>query len=523
MKRFDQHAALVLSLVALCTGCAVPDNRPSVQEAMREEVRRFDTEARREPIIKTNPKPYVKARPVEYREPREEISIAIQGGSVRAAIESVAKPKGYTVVIAKGLKTEAVNIELVNLDFEHAVREIASAVGAAAVFNHARKAIYVAPEATYTFRIPQHLFDDLAMSYSVSSNPALGGQGGATPNMGGVGSIGHGAPASGLGAAGGTPGANHTNMKVSGGAGSALESFTAAIKQIAGDKAKLSVMRELGLLSVRADGSALKRVTQFLETFTRDAGRQIEVKAALVEITLGNELAYGIDWSKILSNSARTIEVGLATTSVVPRAVVNATITTNSIRSVIKALEGATAVKVVAEPQLWMLNHQPGIVFNATQRPYLGAVTTSIAGNASISSTAGALSYAMDGVSLAFRPHILDNSRAELTVIPMLSTAVNQQTFKPGNGLELTGYDLPTTSSHMKLLLESGKTYIVGGSRFTSQNFQQVGVPGVRQAGILGQLLSGTDDLKTAKELVLLLHTNVLPAPELNVIVGESL
>ena len=43
----------------------------------------------------------VKARPVDYREPREEISIAIQGGSVRAAIDGVRMQPGDVVVFSK--------------------------------------------------------------------------------------------------------------------------------------------------------------------------------------------------------------------------------------------------------------------------------------------------------------------------------------------------------------------------------------------------------------------------------------
>ena len=75
----------------------------------------------------------------------------------------------------------------------------------------------------------------------------------------------------------------------------------------------------------------------------------------------------------------------------------------------------------------------------------------------------------------------------------------------------------------MKLLLESGKTYIVGGNRLTTTNYAQTGVPGIRETPIIGKLLSGTDDRKSTKELVLMLSTNIVPAPCIDVIVDESL
>jgi Flp pilus assembly secretin CpaC len=57
----------------------------------------------------------------------------------------------------------------------------------------------------------------------------------------------------------------------------------------------------------------------------------------------------------------------------------------------------------------------------------------------------------------------------------------------------------------------------------TTQNNAQAGIPGVRETPILGKLLTGTDDRISTKELVLLLSTNIVPAPQMNVIVGESL
>ncbi len=505
-----------LALALQLAGCATPDNRAKLQDEVGKEVSRVTATAQGQSIVRTDPKPYVKADQIEYQAPKDAITLQLGNAPMMAAISGIAGPRGYSLVTAKGISNNRVNVELFNLDFEQAVREIASAAGYAVVFDRQRKGIYIGREATYTYRVPQHLFESTNMDYSVSSNPAS-----TSGNDSAGGATGAGAPTSASGSSGPTP--NNTNMRVTGKGGNFNQSFLRTIKEIAGAKAQVSIIPETGLLAVRADGAGLRRVTRFVQSFVSDAGKQLELKAALVEITLTDEMAYGINWDKVLKTSGRTVDVNLSTAGIVQNPALTAAITTNTITSVIKALESATAVKVVAEPQLWMLNHQPGIVYNATQRPYLGSVTSSISGTAAIQTTSGSLSYVMDGVSLAFKPNIIDSEHAELTVIPVLSTAVNPQTFQPGNGLQLTGFDLPTTSSHMKVLLESGKTYIIGGNRFTSQNYQQKGVPGVRQTPGLGALLSGTDDSKSSRELVLMLHTTISPAPTMNPIIGESL
>ncbi len=515
-----------LSWVLFQAGCAAPDRRPELVAVTGTEAQRIQDAAPQSKVTRRTA-PYTQARTVDYLAPSTDgVSLSVANADFAGTLEAIARPKGYGVVVAKNLAPSKVSLEFANLPFDRAVREIAAAAGVAVVIDRQRKAVYAASEATYTYRVPAHLFDDLTMSYSVSSNPAMTGNNGGGAGQGNPGSDAGASAATynvGGGSSGG-PSANNTNMRVSGTTRSALASFEKALRELAGEKASVTLLPETGLVAVRGDASALKRVGGFLEAFAQDVGRQIEVRAALVEVTLGDQFAYGLDWRRILNKSSRTIDIGFTTSNLVQNAVVNGQVTTKSVTAVVKALESETAVKVVAEPQLWMLNHQPGIVFNATQRPYLGSVSNTVSGNASIQTTSGSLSYVMDGVSLAFKPNILDDAHTELTVIPVLSTATNERTFQPGNGLQLTGFDLPTSSTHMKLLLESGKTYIVGGSRFTSHNYQRDGIPGNKRAGVLGDLLSGTNDSKSSKELVLLLSTHVIPAPAgMNIVISEAL
>ncbi len=526
---------LVLPALVCASGCSLPDTRSKAGALIADEISRITTRADEAPRLRRVPLAYMGADVVEFTPGGDTVSVETYGTPLLTALRSIAEPRGYGLVAAGPLNEDKVSVRLRGVPFELAVRELAAAAGMAAVFDHRRHAIYVAREATYTYRLPVHLFETTAMDYMVSSSgagtppaggaagPGASGYGLATPPPGSTGQAtgGMGTVASGMPASTGSP-VGTNGMRVLGRSSGAANSILTALREMAGRGAQVSLIAETGLVSVRADGTTLKRVSGFMQTLMGDAARQVELKAALIEVTLGDELAWGIDWSRLLGGNGQAVQLGLATAASVTSPAFSAQVTSASIKSVIQALEGRTTVKVVAEPQLWMLNHQPGIVFNATQRPYLGSVSTAISGSGGLATSAGALSFVMDGVSLAFKPNILDHQHAEMTVIPVLSTAVNQQTFSPGPSTTLVGYDLPTTSSHLKVLLESGKTYIIGGNRFSTQSAARSGLPGTLE-GPVSSILSGHDDKRSSRELVLLLHAMIAPAPSLDPLIGEAL
>ena len=189
----------------------------------------------------------------------------------------------------------------------------------------------------------------------------------------------------------------------------------------------------------------------------------------------------------------------------------------------IKALEQYTRVEVLSQPRLIALNHSPAIIHDGTQVPYLGTVASTVTGVAGTTSNSGTVSFALDGVSLAFRPDILDQQLVQLSVIPILSTVSDFQSFDLGNGASLSVPRQPVRQAHLQVIVESGKTVIVGGTRAVNDNGTTSGVPGTADLPFVGRLLNGYDDGRSRKELVLLIHANIVPARPYRVLVGESL
>ncbi len=525
--KIPAHFALATAMASACT---LPDNASEVHRQTQAEAKQIAEALSIAHDLRRVSQPYVGADRIDYAATADSVSVQATDTPLLALLRSVAEPNGYTVIAVAGIPDDKRTVHLSDLTFDRTVREIAASAGLAAIINPQRRAIYVAKEATYTYRIPVHLLENVNTDYFVSSNTAAGLSGTSLPgaNASGIGAAGPSGAPLGSGTtplsaiAGASHGANSTGMKVQGRTTGALSSILTALRELAGRQAQVTIIPETGMITVRADGTALQRVTAFMETVTQDAARQVELKVALVEISLDDELSHGIDWTRILSPNGRTLTFGVTGSSVVQNPSASGQVTSATITSVIKALQSRTRTKVVAEPQLWMLNHQAGIVLNATEKPYLGSVATSISSTGSLATTAGTLSYVMDGVSLAFRPNIIDDSHAEMTIIPMLTTATNQQSFAAGPSTILVGYDIPTSSSHLKVLLEAGKTYIIGGSRFTNQYKSASGIPGLFDYTI-GQWIAGSEEQKLTRELVLMLHARIAPAPSIDPLIGESL
>lgn len=128
-------------------------------------------------------------------------------------------------------------------------------------------------------------------------------------------------------------------------------------------------------------------------------------------------------------------------------------------------------------------------------------------GNPTVS---GSLSYAIDGISLSVMPSILDDKNISITLIPVLSTVERLDEFKLGADSVLTGARQSNRQSFNKVTMETGKTLIIGGLRYSVDSKSNT-------------ILRSVNNASTTKELVILLRANVVPAPDYEPLIDESI
>lgn len=495
-------ALLVASISA--TGCATYSKQEistKINTQSKEAIGKFTSAYSHdlEPVVHDDY--YVNPKAIDYVPAAAgNISISISKATLSSIAQQIASQSGISLVFANTTDpSKQVSVDFKNLTTEKALKDLAMAAGYAVVLNKEQKSATFTDRATYTFKLPKISMDDLATKYSISNQP--------------------GGSSSGGGKGGGT--SNSSNYTISGGSKNDTSSLAKFLEEMAGGDAKVNVLAESGIISVRAPAQQLSRITAFLESHTKDTLSQVSLDTYLVSVNLNDEMSTGIDWSQVINGSmGKAISLTTAD-SAVPSAALNAKFTTASITSVVKAMEKVSNVKIMSKPSATVLNHTPHIIFEGINVPYVGEVSTSVAGTSGTATTGGSLSYAMDGLSLSIKPDIIDNNHLTLQLAPVLSSINKMSQFKVGDSV-ITGPEQPVTQAFYNVLAEHGKTYIIGGAQVSKSSLSREGLPGIAGTEI-NRLLGGNNDNGSKKEFYILLHATIIPGPKYNPLIGESL
>jgi type II secretory pathway component GspD/PulD (secretin) len=444
-------------------------------------------------------------RSVELMDDRSAVHVNVQNASLVEAVGRLATQMGYGLTVTPGVNfTRGVTANFRAADAASAVRQLAWTAGSVAVINSSDRSITLAAEATMVFRVPSDALKTLSTNFKYGGAPIAG-------NPGGTGSASSGASSSSV----------SSEMTVQGTYGNTPQGFNSFLEELAGSNAAVRIYPETGLVSVRSNGQALKRVHDFLARYAYDSRRQVEIQARLVEVSLGNELRYGIQWDKVFSRAGNKIT--LNTLPSAAESVGSLSFTSASITSVIKALETITKVEVTSTPKLIVSNNSSATIFEGTQRPYVPQVQQTNTG-ATAGGTATTLSgqgaYASDGVQLAVHATILDDNNAVLTIVPSTITLGNLQKFLND---QISMYEQSVRNGGQRISIRSGETFVISGNRYSRGNDTAKGIPGFSRTPVVGDLTNGQQSDRNARETVLLISARILRPDPMDVIFSESI
>lgn len=492
--------AMAASMLAGCAGTGVPAMSAKATQNIATATKAVAANSNNRISTRVLNEPYISATAVDYVPATAgNITLSVGDADVYSVIYGIADQGKYSVTVTNAVDPKRkVSVDIRNLTIDQAIKEVAMSAGYVAVIDANRKMVTLTDLATYTFRLPSTLFQDMDGSFSVSSNPGGGGSGGS----------------------GSSAGAGGTSYTVKGTSkGNSLASLKEFLTSMS--DAKVHIHPESGLVSVRAPAQQLRRVGDFMNNYVKDVMSQVEIRASFVEVNLTDTFEFGIDWKKVLSGSTSGItQIGLAMGQAASPTL-TATYTDNTIQSVVRALEQYTEVRVLTESSAMALNHTPTVLYDGQQIPYLGSVTSNVTGTTGVVSTSGQLSYAMDGISIGFRPNIIDSSKVELSMVPLISTVNGFSEFTV-SGNTLRAPNQPIRQSHLQVLAENGKTMIIGGMRSGREKADNSGIPGM-PSNPVGQFFGGRATAGSHKEMVIMIQANIIPAPKYNPLVGESI
>lgn len=234
--------------------------------------------------------------------------------------------------------------------------------------------------------------------------------------------------------------------------------------------------------------------------------KQILIEVTLAEVTLNDELKFGVQWFFEEGNNSLTLSdvTSGAAASVFPgfSYVFNQG---DNRRAVLNALSSVTDVNVLSSPKVMVLNNQPATIQVGDQVPVTTQSAVSVLDpDAPI---VNSVQFRDTGVIMSVTPHANQSGVITLDITQEVSDVVPTTS---------SGIDSPTIQQRRitsTVVLQSGQTIALGGLIRHSISNNQSGVPILSKIPILGNLFKSNDDTERRTELIVLITARVASNP----------
>ena len=238
---------------------------------------------------------------------------------------------------------------------------------------------------------------------------------------------------------------------------------------------------------------------------------QVMIEAAIVEVTLTDQLQYGVQW-QFGNNPVGGTPAGTTPSVALSQGTTGAPTSLfpgftyfysrGSIAASLTALQTLTKINVVSAPKLMVLNNQTASLQVGEQVPILSETSTSTIGtNAPV---VNSVDYRDTGIILKITPRV--NSGGVVLLDLSQEVSAVEATTNPQIGS-------PTFSTRKiatSVAVQDGEVIALGGLISNSTTNTKAGVPYLSQFKILGALFGNTNNQTAKTELIVLLRPHVV-------------
>jgi general secretion pathway protein D len=270
-----------------------------------------------------------------------------------------------------------------------------------------------------------------------------------------------------------------------------------------------------------------------IERALRDLDRpqlQVAIDATVAEVTLTNDLQYGVQYFFTSSDVHMAHDkgsVGLFPASPSSSSWSAAAATAQSVaqtiqtaflqrvlpgfnlllgpeaqpRVILSALSTITDVKVLSSPSLVVVDNQPALLEVGNQIPVTTSTATLLANPTT--PVVNTIDMRSTGVILKVLPRVHANGVVLLEIEQEISNVVNpnQQTLTP---------TIAQRRIHSTVSVTSGQTVLLGGLISEQQDNDKTGIPGLNQIKYLGDIFGNTTKNRTRSEIIVFIRPQVI-------------
>ena len=366
----------------------------------------------------------------------------------------------------------------------------------------------IAPGLTGVAGATPNVNSSFASRFGANRNTSLGSTGGlgaSSSSLGGLGGQG------GIGGVGGIGGAAGRQ---------AQPQAPGVVTATLGDNVRVMADRINNTLLIHAVPAEYERIAATLKRL--DVQRaQILIEASIVEVTLGDGLEYGLQWTfnggvgdgrsgrGVIGAAASggTLGADGSTAAGISNAFTytlrNAA---GNISAVLSALANKSLVKVMSSPSLMVLDNHTAAIQVGSQQPV--NTGTTISGTSSITTTN--IQYKDTGVMLGVTPSVSAGDLVTLDIDQIVTDLGADST-----SAQTSGY--PTflqRQINSKVAVRSGETLVLGGLIKDSASSSKGGVPLLSSIPVVGALFGRHKNTADRTELLVILTPRVLRSDE---------
>ncbi|MDA9711211.1 type II secretion system secretin GspD [Luminiphilus sp.] len=229
---------------------------------------------------------------------------------------------------------------------------------------------------------------------------------------------------------------------------------------------------------------------------------QVLIEASIVEVTLRDDLEYGLEWAFDNNLGGGDSGRGLLNLggNLQPQAGFSYTVTNSAgaVKAVLNALAEESLINVISTPSVLVLDNHTAAIHVGDQQPIQSQSTVTNGGNVQNSIT-----YKDTGVKLQVTPSVNDGGLVTLDIdqsvtdVGPVDAATRQRSFLERN-----------VSS--RVAVRSGESVVLGGLIRDNETEGKSGVPLLMNIPVVGSLFSTTTTASTRTELLIFITPRVM-------------
>lgn len=255
------------------------------------------------------------------------------------------------------------------------------------------------------------------------------------------------------------------------------------------------------ILATPADYESIESAIRKLDT----AVRQVLVEVTIAEITLKDELKYGLEW--YFNNGSRIsgkLDTGLSgITALVPGFSYSWVNKSADMGAVLNALATDSRLKIISSPHITVADNQKAKIQVGDRVPTISQ-TQSVQSSTTIPGVISSIQYTETGVMLTVTPRVNAGGQVTMEINQEVSNATATTT---------SGIDSPTIqkrTAESTVTVKSGETIILAGLIKEEKSDSSSGLPLLSKIPLLGGLFGTETRGDNRTELIILITPRVL-------------